>query len=55
MKHILRIISPVLALLALGLLFTGCSSVSQSDRDFFYSGWTNPNAPDKQDMLPPQP
>ncbi len=56
MEHTLRTIFPILTLLtllSLGILLTGCSSVSSSDRDFFYKGWVNPNAPDKQDILPP--
>jgi hypothetical protein len=58
MKKILRpavAVLNILVLLLLGVLVAGCSSMSQSDRDFYYSGWVNPNAPEKQDVLPPAP
>lgn len=55
MKKILLTALNILALLLFGVLVTGCSSVNQSDRDFFYNGWVNPNAPEKQDALPPMP
>jgi len=36
----------ILFLLALIASMAGCS-VSEEDKDFYYSGWVNPNAPAK--------
>ena len=39
-----RVVIGVLVLVSLAMLVAGCSSMSPQDRDFFYSGWVDPNA-----------
>ena len=35
-------------------LVTGCSSVSDQDKSFFYSGWVHPKTSEETAPVPPQ-
>jgi hypothetical protein len=39
-----RVVIGLLVLVSSAMLLGGCSSISPQDRNFFYSGWINPNA-----------